>query len=313
MKRADLISKYFQRKHLLIPSHTMYRDHITGLFHWMVQADDVKNDITSKSLKLAKNATATIQAKQNGIIAGIEEITYLLQQEHSTVYPKIKDGTFVKQGDIIIQIIGNAADLVGYERTILNILGRMSGIATATFNVTTAVRQNIAVAATRKTPWMFLDKKAVAVGGGVTHRLNLADWPLIKDTYLLILKQELQTKSIIYVIEEAVKRMMQSPVDFFEIEVETVEQARAALITFMRYSSVQKTMAILLDNFQQKSALQFVSEIRKSPVYPRILIEISGGISKNNISSWIKIPVDIISLGALTHSAPAFDLSMSIV
>lgn len=326
MRRIDLVTKHFQRKHLLTTSNEIYRKQLTDLFQWMIQADQVNHDITSKNLKLSGSARASIQAKQNGIIAGIEEVIYLLRQKNLIFNAKVSDGTLVYPGDIIAQINGNSVNLLGFERSILNILGRMSGIATTTQQIISWMKgyELPLLSATRKTPWMFLDKKAVAVGGGLTHRLNLEDWPLIKDTYLITLKKELQTESVEDVIIEAVKRMVHSSVGFFEIEVENTDQAFAAFTAFKNesvkpdielYPAKQKTraiMAILLDNFQPKDALKFVSEMQKTPLYDFVLIEISGGVTEKNISSWTKIPVDVISLGVLTHSSPVFDLSMSI-
>jgi nicotinate-nucleotide pyrophosphorylase (carboxylating) len=199
----------------------------------------------------------------------------------------------------------------------LNILGRMSGIATETDLIISSIKDIPGapfVASLRKTPLMFLDKKAVAVGGGLTHRLNLSDSILIKDNHLAMLQEELGLTASEKAAETAVRLCMSSARNYFEIEVDSFSQANAVLHTFVKESEKQKqqkTMTILLDNFKPTEAKKFVDFIKQLPVYNAVLIEASGEINKKNLSSWNETGVDIVSLGALTHSSKVFNFSMS--
>jgi len=160
---------------------------------------------------------------------------------------------------------------------------------------------------------MFIDKKAVAVGGGLTHRLSLSDEILIKDNHLGMLQQELGLKTTEQAAEYAVKKCMNSSKDYFEIEVDTFAQANAILHTFVKENAKlkkQKMMTILLDNFKPADAKQFVNSLKKLPVYNSILIEASGEINAKNLSEWATTGVDVVSLGAITHSPKVFNFSM---
>ena len=318
MLRDKLVNQYFQRKDILTPDQEIYRDHITNLFHWMVKGDDIKNDKVQEIIT-DDFGSASILSKQNGIAAGLEEITYLLKtQTHLSVGTRLSDGNIMQNGDVIAEIKGKYREILSYERTILNILGRMSGIATATHKLGSQLQiipHSPLIAATRKTPLLFLDKKAVAVGGGLTHRLHLGDWPLIKDNHLVILKKELQLPLQKNVIQEAVKRIIQTGVPFFELEVENQDEAIAAIETFEHLFNKNKpiSMAIMLDNFVPESAHQCVAVLQKSSTYSFVLVEASGGIAKENILSWAKTSVDIISSGNITHSSPSYNFSMEIM
>ncbi len=299
MSRITLVEKYFQKKQLLAITNTSYAKHLTDLFLWITKADDVENDKTVVNLPLKKAGTARIISKQNGIIAGIEEITYLLKQHTKLLsITSVADGMQVSKDQSILTLIGSSRELLGFERTILNIVGRMSGIATFTHNL-----HNQSLAATRKTPWMFLDKKAVAIGGGLTHRPALSDFVLIKNNHLALVKES---------VEETVKRMIATGI-FFEIEVRTLKEAFIVIKTFEEAKKPPSLiMAIMLDNFTPKTATMFVREMQKNPLYQNILIEASGEITKKNLPVWEKTGVDVLSMGSLTHSVPTFNLSMII-
>jgi len=318
MKRIDAIQKYFQKSGELSVSKTFYRDHITELFLWMIQADAVHDDITSQTLALKGKGRTKIVSRQEGIAAGIEELTELLAKHTTLVFkPKVIDGAHLVQDDVLAEVSGENTEILAYERTILNILGRMSGIATGTNNLIASIK-NIPgapfIATLRKTPLMFVDKKAVAVGGGLTHRLSLADEILIKDNHLGMLQKELGLESSEKAAAEAVTRCMRSAMDYFEIEVDTLSQANAVLHTFTRENAKQqkpKMMAILLDNFKPAAAQNFVESLRKLPIYDLVLIEASGEINQTNLTDWAATGVDVISIGALTHSSKVFNYSMA--
>jgi len=318
MSRRDTIQLHFQKAGELTVSKKFYRDHITELFFWMVKADAVANDITSNTLKLSGNGKTQIITRQEGVIAGLEELTELLTKHTKLVFtPKISDGTHVKKDEIVAEVTGANTEILAYERTILNILGRMSGVATATDSLVGSIKHISdapSIATLRKTPFMFLDKKAVAMGGGLTHRLSLADEILVKDNHLGMLQKELGLEATEKAAKEAVKRCINSSKDYFEIEVDTMSQAKAVIDTFKKENDKQKQpkiMSILLDNFQPEDAKKFVEELRKSAVYNSILVEASGEINATNLSNWATTGVDVVSIGALTHSPKVFNFSMS--
>jgi len=317
MNRADAVALHFQKAAELTVAKNNYQEHVTELFLWMVKADAVTDDITSKTLSLMGKSTTQIVSKQGGMIAGIEELAELLTKHTKLTFSSlINDGERVAKETLIAEVIGENTEILAYERTILNILGRMSGIATATAELVAFIHDvpnTPAVAAIRKTPMMMLDKKAVAVGGGVTHRLNLSDSILIKDNHLGMLQKELGLATSEQAAVEAVKRCMQSAENYFEIEVDTLPQANAILHAFVSENAKQKQpkiMTILLDNFQLEDAEKFVLSLKKLPVYESILIEASGEIAADNIVAWAKTGVDVVSLGAITHSAKVFNFSM---
>lgn len=290
----------------------MYKDHLTELFHWIIKADTIHQDVTSQTLHLGGKGTAHIVSKQAGIIAGIEEVVSLIDSTSLQVMQTIPDGSPIPSGQHIMSLSGENTQLLAYERVLVNILGRMSGIATHTHDMKMMMPNDTPIiAATRKTPWMLLDKKAVAIGGGLTHRLHLADWAMIKDNHVKILQKKLG-KSIEATIEEAVKRMLHAHTDFFEIEVATAAQATTAIKTFAREQAQKNTtMAILLDNFTPTTAKQTVATLKKNSLANTIIIEASGNITGKTLPSWAKTNVDILSLGSLTHSSTTLDISMS--
>lgn len=298
-------------------SNTIYATQVTDLFTWILHADRVQDDTTTHMLHLKGNGTGIIVSNQSGIIAGIAEICFLIEMLTGLrVKEHISDGMRVTEGTVLLRISGSNTDLLGFERSILNVLGRMSGIATQTHTLVSLVKNEHTfpcIAATRKTPYMLLDKKAVAVGGGLTHRLDLADWELIKDNHLSILKNELPKRPSDIVFSEAVKRAVKASIPFFEIEVETQQQAEAVQTVLEELSgNSRQTMAILLDNFSPYDAGQFIKQMRNSSVYTHVLIEASGGITQENFPEWSHTGVDILSLGSLTHSSQNFNLSMEI-
>jgi nicotinate-nucleotide pyrophosphorylase (carboxylating) len=177
----------------------------------------------------------------------------------------------------------------------------MSGIATKTHELVRMTGGKVLICSTRKTLWGLLDKKAVTVGGGGTHRLGLYDWMLVKDNHLEIsdfsLRPELRPRGF-------------QISDFYEIEVKNEKELKKALLL--------KPGAIMLDNFKSKNIKQILSA-KGGPAsgwkkhYPNIIIEASGMINEHNIRQYAKSGVDVISIGALTHSAKALDISLDIL
>ena len=154
MERANVIFKYFQGKNELTPKDALYHKQLIELFAWMVEADQTKRDAT-QFLALTSSNEATVVAKQAGVVAGLEEIAYICKQRTDMLIdPKVTDGSLVSTDDILVTLRGKNADLLAYERLLLNILGRMSGIATYTHKLASTIKNKTMLAATRKTPWM---------------------------------------------------------------------------------------------------------------------------------------------------------------
>lgn len=286
-----------------------YQKTVDTLFNWLITSDYAENDITAKFLD-NKSIQASIRTRQDIVVSGIEEIEYFLKKYPEISFQKkVNDGEQIKIGDELALISGRSGKILSLERTILNILQRMSGIATQTHKFA-QILSPIRVAATRKTPWMLLDKKAVAVGGGLTHRLDLSDGILIKDNHLQILKNENNLKDEQEAVTYALKTILPQVTNTsIEIEVTTKESANAAIKAF---SVKNNSLTIMLDNWDVKDARNFLKDVTANPNASSIIFEASGNINESNLKDWARTGVDIISSGALTHSVKAADLSLSI-
>jgi len=289
MTKQQTIQKYFNQKSKLTLKNPTYKKQVKFLTDWFL-AEDLgdKGDVTSDLvIKHNSPATAIITAKESGIVAGLEEIVWLIKKYKIHVTKYKKDGDAIKKAQKILQIKGKIKNILKLERTILNILQRMSGIATQTNKLTKLTGNKILICPTRKTQWGLLDKKAVTLGGGGTHRLGLHDWILIKDNHLKISDFRFQIS------------------DFYEIEVKNKKEFKQAL--------EKNPGAIMLDNMkpEQISAIGGPASGWKT-INPNIILEASGGINETNISEYAKSGVDIISIGALTHSVKALDISLDI-
>ena len=267
-------------------------------------AEDVGyGDITSDALISPKRtAKGRIICKENATAAGIEEALLLLELVGCKGKAEVQDGDRVKSGAVILSTRGPARALLGVERTLLNLLSHMSGVATATADfVSIANRESrgrIRIACTRKTlPGLrYFEKRAVELGGGDTHRLRLDDEVLIKDNHLEL------AGSITECIEKTKKTV--SFTKKVEIEVTEPDQAVEA--------AKAGADIVLLDNMTPKEAGSSVSLLIRKGLRDRVLVEASGGITRENLASYAKTGVDVISVGAITHSASAIDISLEI-
>ena len=228
MNRQELLDLAYRRESRL---HVGNPGYVKWLKHFTVEAarEDAgrAGDITTRSvLKEDKVRRARIVAKENGIVAGIEEARWFYEQRGIGAKPSKKDGDPVSPGDVVLELSGREFALLETERTGLNLLQRMSGIATLTNGLVRKAKP-LLVAATRKTHWGSLDNKAVAVGGGGTHRLALWESILIKENHLEALSLEGESDAI----EEALRRAWagRDRAVFIEIEVRNTDEAiRAA-------------------------------------------------------------------------------------
>ena len=252
-----------------------------------------EGDITSKALfSPSKKTKAIIIARESGIVAGVEEVQYIFKKCGAKAKALKKDGARFKKGDKLLQITGSAISILSAERTALNVLSRMSGIATAT----NKLARYCIVAATRKGPpgMILLDKKAVELGGGISHRLALWDMTLIKDTHL---------DAMGGTRENAIRKALSRADKPVEIEV---MNEREALLAASLGADI-----VMLDNFTPAKAKKTITKLRKH--FPEIAIELSGGITEKNIREFAKAKPDFVSLGALTGNVKPIDFSMKIV
>lgn len=254
-------------------------------------------DITTNSIVSADARTkAVIHAKESGRLAGCEvavRVFHLLDNGLDIQILK-KDGDFLKPGDIIAEIEGNARAILTGERLALNILQHLSGIATRTANFVKLVdAYQTRIVDTRKTmPGLrLLEKYAVRVGGGHNHRLGLFDAVLIKDNHIAV------AGGICPAIELARRGI--SHTSKIEIEVESLAEVQQALS-----AGADIIMLDNMDPVKMKSAVELIGK--------KALTEASGGISEHNIEAAAAAGVDVISIGALTHSIKALDISLDI-
>lgn len=267
--------------------------------------DITTNALIPPSIKIR----AKLVAKQNGVIAGMEELHFFLRKKTKVKLLKpLKDGERIRAGHVLGFLEGNARDILKIERTILNFLQHMCGVATsARAYVEKCGKYQVLVCPTRKTPWGLLDKKACFVGGAGTHRLNLSDAVLVKDTHLDFLGHDFGR---LFKGLKSAKKLGR----FVEIETESVKEAWKAvelLDELKKYIDVP--CAVMLDNMPARKVAAFVRKLRSSAKYNHILVEASGGITLQNLQSYAKTGVDILSVGAMTHSAPALDVSLKIM
>lgn len=268
-----------------------------------ILADDIgQGDVTAAAVIPANSTVkAEVIAKEEGVVAGIEEATYLMEYLGLTVRAKVAEGEKIKNKQVLMQISGDGQTILSGERTMLNLLSRMSGIATKTrmlIEKLEKVNAKTKIAATRKSApgLLYFDKKAVIIGGGDSHRSHLDDMILIKDNHLAIIGS----------IEEAVKRAKANAsfTKKIEIEVTSIEDALKA--------AKAGADIIMLDNFSPKQAKDAGEALGKAG-FGKVLLEVSGGITGENLLDYASAQVDIISLGELTHSVKALDISLEIV
>lgn len=261
-------------------------------------AEDIgSGDITTLALvPAAAKTNAIIHAKDSGILAGIDiaRRVFELLDKDIQFDAKLADGAALTNGSIIAEIKGNAQAILTGERLALNLLQHLSGVATSTHKLAAiAAPFGAKLADTRKTtPGMrLLDKYAVKAGGGANHRLGLYDAMLIKDNHIQVAGG----------ITEALNRAHDyaSHMTKIEIEVESLAGVKEAL--------AGKADVIMLDNMSIADMTEAVKIINKQAV-----VEASGGISEATLADVAKTGVDVISIGALTHSVKALDISMDI-
>jgi nicotinate-nucleotide pyrophosphorylase (carboxylating) len=245
--------------------------------------------------------TAKVIAKETGIAAGIEEAVILAQSMSLKVKTNITDGEQIKNKQVLMQITGEAQTILTVERTLLNLLSRMCGIATITHKLVEKLKttkSQAKIAATRKTaPGLaYFDKKAVTIGGGDSHRLHLDDMVLIKDNHIAIIGDPVK----------AVKIAKKNTSFSKKVEVEITE-----LKDVLRVAEAGADI-IMLDNFTPNEVNKAAEILKNTKTPHKILLEVSGGINDQTLIDYAQAKVDIISMGTLTHSVKSLDISLEI-
>lgn len=245
---------------------------------------------------------AEIVAKESAVIAGIEEILTLLESFGFQVRVLVSDGSRVEGKATVLKIVGDARTLLSIERTLLNLLTRMSGIATATSRLIEKVRRagyKTRIACTRKVApgLLYFDKRAVMLGGGDTHRLHLDDLVIVKDNHLMVVGD----------VGEAVKSVREAVSFSKKIEIE-VSSDNEALEAAKAGADI-----VMLDNFFPQQIKNTMVLLDREGLRSKVLIEASGGINEQNILEFAATGVDILSLGEITDSVKALDMSLEVV
>ena len=268
-----------------------------------ILAEDIgQGDVTAQAIIPPNlNVKAIIITEEEGIAAGIEETIILAEYLGLKVKAKVADGEKIKNKQVLMEISGDAQTILSAERTMLNLLSRMSGIATITRTLTEKLQKagmKTRIAATRKSApgLIYFDKKAVTIGYGDPHRLHLDDMILIKDNHIAIVGSP----------EEAVKKAKANASFTKKIEVE-VTKASDVLKVAKAGADV-----IMLDNFSIKQVKDAVDLLEKAGFLGKVKLEVSGGITAKNIMDYATAKVEIISIGELTHSVKVLDISLEI-
>jgi nicotinate-nucleotide pyrophosphorylase (carboxylating) len=251
---------------------------------------------TALVIEPSREGDAIIEARQSLVVCGLEVAAEVFHQLDPDVefHPRVRDGDRAEAGDLLAEVGGNLRAVLAGERTALNFLMRMCGVATLTRRFVDAVEDTGArIVDTRKTlpGWRTLDKYATAVGGAVNHRLGLFDGILLKDNHIALAGG----------LELAVKAAAATAPDNLrvQIEVESEEDAVAAVEAGIDF--------LLLDNREPEEMRRIVERLRG-----RALLEASGGVTLENVRDIAETGVQRISIGALTHSAPGADVAMEI-
>jgi nicotinate-nucleotide pyrophosphorylase (carboxylating) len=313
--RQERLKRAFFRGDCLHLGNHEYLRSVRALLNELLGSDVGLGDLTATFLQLSdQHASAKILAKESGVVAGVAEFCWLLMRDDLEVRVRKNDGETINAGDVVIEIEGRRGDLLAHERVGLNLLQRLSGIASATRRFQELLHRHnpeAHVVATRKTPWGLLDKRAVHLGGGGTHRLGLWDAILVKNNHLALLAN--REEDAVRVAVERAWPARQSAA-FIEVEVRSQPGAMAAAQAFRRVQESSQEAdgdcpcLLLLDNMAPARIAAIIADLRAQNLFNHILTEASGNISESNLEEYAASGVDAVSMGALTHSARALDL-----
>ncbi|MCK4851480.1 MAG: carboxylating nicotinate-nucleotide diphosphorylase [Candidatus Omnitrophica bacterium] len=286
---------------------------VERIIRFALKEDVWTGDVTSEAvLESSLQADAVITAREHGIVCGVQvaERTFFTVDPEVRFRPLVKDGDHIEPGREIAFVEGNVRSILRAERSALNFLGPLSGIATRTREMVEAVKGTKSrIYDTRKTMPLhrYMQKYAVRVGGGNNHRWGLWDMVLIKDNHLRA--YGMQTKSVNNenIIKNIIRRARESVQSNIRLEIE-VESVREC-----GYALSEKPDVIMLDNMSVEAVKEAVELRKKMELEEEIPFEVSGGITLENISDYARTGVDIISSGSLTGSVDSLDFSLEIV
>jgi nicotinate-nucleotide pyrophosphorylase (carboxylating) len=271
-----------------------------------LEEDGAAHDLTATAVVPADaRATAEVVAKQEGVLAGVALAApaFRLLDPDAVVEELRSDGDTVSNGARVLTVRGRARALLGAERTVLNVLRHLSGVATLTSAfVEATMGTGAAIYDTRKTTpgWRALEKHAVRCGGGKNHRLGLNDALMVKENHLYAAFGKTGPQALV----EAIRRCRAAAPDKpLYVEVETLAEFEAV--------AAERVDVVMLDGFDLGDVRQAVKHVR-TLVPPRPLLEVTGGVTLGSVEGWAAAGIQRISVGALTHSAPALDLSMRV-
>ena len=273
-------------------------------------ADDVSEEGGTNNFVRGK-----LIAKEKGVICGQIVVNRMLEKHapNCSYDWKVSEGELVKEREHILQISGASSEILKVERVMLNLLGRLSGISTTT-SEWVSDSNDLQLACTRKTEWGILDKWAVHIGGGLTHRLFRSDALMLKenDFASAIESGESQNDSIKKLISEI---DLEKNSKFTVIEVQNINEAILAAQTWsekQRENSTTDSVVLLLDNMGPMNARVVVTELEKLDLRKWCILEGSGGITKDSISEWSSSGVDLISTSAMNRGVKPLDISLII-
>jgi nicotinate-nucleotide pyrophosphorylase (carboxylating) len=263
--------------------------------------EDVRSGDLTTELTIPEDTTAlaTIYAKEKAVLAGIEEIAAIADFSGLTYEVLAFEGNWVDPQQPVMRLKGSARTLLTIERVCLNIVQRMSGIATKVYNMVSVAREgnpDIKVAATRKTTpgFRFFEKRAVVVGGGDPHRYALDDMVLIKNNHITAAGG---IRAAVTAAKESVSFSKK-----ISCEARTLQDAQEAIGA--------GADIVLLDNFKPKDVGGVVEVLKSQGLRDKVILEISGGVSEENAKEYAKSGVDVLSSGSLTHSFKSSDFNM---
>tara|TARA_B100000282_G_scaffold26294_1_gene17116 strand:- start:213 stop:1025 length:813 start_codon:yes stop_codon:yes gene_type:complete len=258
-----------------------------------------------------ENVEATIIAKDSGILAGCAAVDHMLQIWAGGLQISWShgEGRSISSGDEIATISGDKEAILGMERTILNILGQLSGIATEAKKWSSIAPKQIAC--TRKTIWGLLDKWAVHLGGGLTHRLSKQDAKMIKENDLAVMYPELESNGAR--ISKYLSEVDPSECGaFLEVEVREEKEAIMAAFTWSERRMIDgyDRLVIMLDNFSPERCKAVADELTEMGLREHVVLEASGGIVLDSLEDWRECGLDVLSTSTINRGTSPLDLSM---
>lgn len=275
---------------------------VYAMFMEWLKEDMPYLDITSEIIPETVEVKAAIIAKEDCIVSFVEEVEKILKRLGLKVHLYKHNGDYVRRDDTIMVLEGEAKKILEVERTLLNVIGRASGVATITRKLVEEAKKlnsKVTIAATRKTtPGLrLLEKVAVKTGGGDPHRLGLSDMVLIKDNHLKIVGS----------ISKAVKiaREKAGFTKKVEVEVEKLEEAVEAVRA--------GADIVMLDNMTPKEVEETVKALKREGLRDKVIVEVSGGITLENLREYVSAGIDVVSLGSITRHARILDFTLEIL